>query len=124
MTVRPTKLAAAAQALEAVEMCVAGVYAAAATASGKSYDLGDGILVTVMAFIAAAGLAAIAAGINRTKPWSRTPAVMIQVFAVGWSLYLVDGDRFDWAVPTLILAVAVVGGLLAPSSIKALNRSE
>jgi hypothetical protein len=124
MTVRPTRLAAAAQALEAIELCVAGAFSAVGTASGKSYDLSDGILVTLMAFTGAAGLAAIAVGLDRARPWSRTPAVMTQLFAAGWSLYLVDGNRLGWAVPTLILAVAVIGGLLAPSSIKALNRSQ
>jgi hypothetical protein len=44
------RLAAAAQAAEAVGLCVAGVFSAVSTADGKSYELASGVALTVIAF--------------------------------------------------------------------------
>jgi hypothetical protein len=115
-------MAAAVQVLEAIGMCVATAFSAAATISGKSYDTANGIELTVIAFIAAVGLAAIAVGLAKANPWSRTPSAIAQLFAIGTAIYLLDGHRLDWGLPTLILAVAGIAGLLAPASLKALNR--
>ena len=121
---RPAALlvAAAAQAIEAVGLCVAGVFAAVSTADGRSYQVASGIAITLVAFGAAAGLAAIAAGLARARPWSRTPAVMTQLFVVIGGITLLDGNRPEWGVPALLLAVACVVGLLTPASLRALNR--
>ena len=74
MATRPTALwaAAAGQAIEAAGVCVAAVFAAASTADGRSYQQTSGIAITLMAFAAAAGLALIAAGLAKARPWSRT----------------------------------------------------
>lgn len=122
MSLRSIRLAAAIQATEAAGMCVATAFSAAATITGKSYQTGSGIALTVIAFGTAVALAALAVGIARAKPWSRTPALLTQLFAGGAGLYLMDGNRLDWGVPTLILAAAGLGALLAPASIRALNR--
>ncbi len=116
------RAAAAVQATEAVGMCVATVFSAAATIGGRSYQAASGIALTAIAFGTAVALAAVARGLARAKPWSRTPAVLTQLFAGGAGIYLLDGDRLDWAVPTLILAAAGLVTLLAPASFKALNR--
>ena len=115
-------VAAAAQAIEAVGLCVAGVFAAISTADGRSHQAAAGIALTLLAFAAAAGLAAIAAGLARARPWSRTPAVMTQLFVVIGAITLLDGNRPEWGVPALLLAVACVVGLLTPASLRALNR--
>jgi hypothetical protein len=122
MALRPIRLAAAIQATEAAGMCVATAFSAAATASGKSYQAASGIALTLIAFGTAVGLAVVARGIAREKPWSRTPALLTQLFAGGAGIYLVDGHRLDWGVPTLILAAAGLVTLFAPASFKALNR--
>jgi hypothetical protein len=116
------RLAAAAQAIEALGLCVAAVFAAVSTADGKSYQAASGIAVTLIAFGAAAGLAAIAVGLAKAKPWSRTPAVMTQLFVVISGVALLDGHRPEWGVPALLLAVTCVAGLLTPASLRALNR--
>ena len=115
-------VAAAAQAIEAAGLCVAGVFAAISTADGRSHQAAAGIALTLLAFAAAAGLAAIAAGLARARPWSRTPAVMTQLFVVIGGITLLDGNRPEWGVPALLLAVACVVGLLTPASLRALNR--
>jgi len=115
-------VAAAAQAIEAAGLCVAGVFAAVSTADGRSYQAANGIALTLLAFGAAAGLAAIAVGLARARPWSRTPAVMTQLFVVIAGITLLNGHRPEWGVPALLLAVVCVAGLLTPASLRALNR--
>ena len=116
------KVAAAAQVIEAVGLCVAGAFAAASTADGRSYQLASGIALVLIAFGTAAGLAAIAVGLARARPWSRIPAVMTQVFVVIAGFTLLDGHRPEWGVPALVLAVLCLAGLVTPVSLRALNR--
>jgi hypothetical protein len=115
-------VAAAAQAIEAAGLCVAGVFAAVSTADGRSYQVASGIAITLVAFGAAAGLAAIAVGLARARPWSRTPAAVTQLFVVIAGISLLDGNRPEWGVPALLLAAGCVAGLLTPASLRALNR--
>ena len=121
---RPAALlfSAAAQVLEALGLAVAAVFAAVATANGHSYQLASGVALTLIALGTAAGLAAIAVGLARAKPWSRTPAVMTQLFVVIGGFTLLDGHRPEWGVPAVALAVICVAGLFTPASLRALNR--
>ncbi len=116
------RIAAVVQLVEAAGMIVATAFSAAATISGKSYETGSGIALTLIAFGTALAFAAIVRGIARANPWCRTPSLLTQLFAVGAGIYLMDGHRLEWAIPTLILAGAGLVTLLAPESIKALNR--
>ena len=116
------RLAAAAQAAEAVGLAVAAVFAAVATANGKSYQPASGIALTVIAFGTAAGLAAFAVGLDRARPWTRTPVVMTQVFVIIAGFTLLDGHRTEWGVPALLLAVACLASVFTPASLLALNR--
>ena len=116
------RLAAAAQAAEAVGLAVAAVFAAVATAEGKSYQPASGIALAVIAFGTAAGLAAFAVALDRARPWCRTPVVMTQVFVIIAGFTLLDGHRPEWGVPALLLAVGCLAGLLTPASLRALNR--
>jgi hypothetical protein len=47
---------------------------------------------------------------------------MTQLFAVIAGITLLDGNRPEWGVPALALAVACLAGLLTPASLRALNR--
>jgi hypothetical protein len=116
------RLAAAAQAAEAVGLAVAGVFAAVATADGKSYQLASGIALTVIAFATAAGLAALAVGLGRARPWTRTPVAMTHVFVIIAGVTLLDGHRPEWGVPALLLAVGCLAAVFTPASLRALNR--
>jgi len=115
-------LAAGAQAAEAAALCVAGVLTAIDAAAGRSAQTSSGIALTLLEFFVAAGLAWIAWGIARVRPWSRTPAVMTQVLTGVIAVILLQAHRFDWGVPSLLLALAGLAGLLAPASFRALAR--
>ncbi|HEX8006326.1 MAG TPA: hypothetical protein VF482_07855 [Trebonia sp.] len=121
---RPIMLlvAAAAQAAEAVLLLVAAVLTAVDAAAGQSYQRSSGVALIVLEFIVVAGLAWIASGLARVRPWSRTPAAMIQVFTGIVAIYLLQAHRFDWGVIALLLALAGLAGLLTPASLRALNR--
>jgi|SRR5215469_10075273 len=115
-------LAAVAVAVEAVGLCVAGVLSAVDASAGRSSQASSGVALTVLAFIAVAGLACIASGVARVRPWSRTPAVMAQVLVGVVAIYLLQAHRFDWGVPALLLAAATLAALLTPASWRALTR--
>ena len=119
---RALRLAAAAQAAEAVGMLVAAAFSALATAHGQSYQRASGVALTLIAVGLAAGFAAFAVNLARARPWTRTPVVMTQVFVVIAGITLLDGHRFAWGVPALVAAGACVAGIFTPSSVRALNR--
>ena len=117
-------LAAAAQAAEAAALCVAVVLSAVDSASGRAWTTSNAVGLIVVEVIVAIGVAAIASGIARVRPWSRTPAAMTQVFTVIIAIWLLEAHRYDWGLPALLLAIAGLAGLLAPTSLRALARPE
>jgi hypothetical protein len=116
------RVAAAAQAAEAVGLCVAIAANVADSASGNAWTASNAIAFIVVEAIVAIGVAWIASGIARVRPWSRTPAVLTQVFTVMIAIWLLDAHRYAWAVPALLLAIAGFAGLFAPASLRALTR--
>lgn len=116
--------AAAALAAEAAGLCVAVVLNVIDSASGHSATASNAIGFIVLEAVVAAGVACIAAGVARVRPWSRTPAVMTQVLTAVIAVALLGAHRYGWGIPALLLAVAGLAGLLAPSSLRALARSE
>ena len=121
---RPLALlgAAVVQAAEAALVCVASVIAAVDTATGKSYQRGSGIALAVIGFATAAALAVVAAGLARSRRWSRTPALLTHLFVGIVGIYLLQGHRYEWGGPAVALAVAGFVTLLAPPSMEALRR--
>ena len=116
------RVAAAALAAEAVGLCVAVVFNAIDSASGNSWTTSNAIAFIVMEIIVAIAVAWLASGIVRVRPWSRTPAVMVQLLTAVIAIWLLQADRYAWGVPALLIAVAGFAGLLAPSSFRALTR--
>ena len=121
---RPVALwaAAGAQAAEAALVFIASVLSAIDTATGKSYQLASGIALTVIGFAAAAALAFIAAGVARARLWSRTPALMSQLFTLIVGIYLLQGHRLDWGAIAVVVAVAGFVALLVPQAQQLLRR--
>jgi hypothetical protein len=115
-------LAAAAQALEAAGLLVAAVVSANDTASGRSYQESSGIALTVLAFLAVVAVAFIAVGIFRASQWSRTPALLTQLFVGTTGVYLLDAHHLDWGLPALLVAIAGFLGLCLPASWHTLSR--
>ncbi len=114
--------AAGAQAAEAAGVLIASVLSAMDTASGKSYQLSSGIALTVIGFVTAGCLALVAAGLARVRPWSRTPALLSQLFTLVAGVILLQGHRVEWGAPAVVLAVAAFVALLLPSSLQTLGR--
>jgi hypothetical protein len=123
---RPLSLiaAAAVQGVEAVGVLVASVLAGVDASSGRSYHTNSGIALTVIGIATALALGWVAAGLARARPWSRTPALLTQLFTGIVSIYLVQGHRYEWGVPGLVLTVAGFVTLLVPPSVQALARRD
>ena len=116
--------AAAAQAAEALALCLVIVLNVIDSASGNTWTASNAIAQIVFEAVVAAGVAWIAAGIARRRPWSRTPAVLTQVFTIMIAVWLLQAHRYAWGVPALLVAIAGLAGLLAPSSWRALARQD
>ena len=119
---RPSTLtwAAAVQAVEAAGVLLAAVLAGVDTARGRSYHVNSGIALTLIGLAAALALGYVAVGVVRARSWSRTPALLTQLFSGIVSIYLLQAPRYDWGVPGLLLAAAGFVTLLVPRSIRAL----
>ena len=115
------RVAAAALAAEAAGLCVAIVLNIIDSASGDSWTTSNAIGFIVIEVIAAAAVAWTASGLARVRPWARTPAVMTQVFAIMIAFWLVEAHRYAWGIPALLLAIAGLAGVFAPSSLRALS---
>ena len=115
--------AALVQAAESAVLLAATVLAGVDAATGQSYHVNSGIALTVIGLAAAAALAWVAVGLARARRWSRTPALLTQLFVGIVGIYLLQGSRLDWGAVTVALAVAGFAALLAPHSLRALARA-
>ena len=123
MPQRPASLLGAAivEAIEAAGVLVAAILAGVDTGSGRSYHANSGIALTLIGIATAVALAYVAAGLARARRWSRTPALLTQLFVGIVGIYLIQGHRLDWGVPAVVLAVAGFAALLVPPSLRALT---
>jgi hypothetical protein len=120
---RPASLLGAAivEAIEAAGVLVAAILAGVDTSSGRSYHANSGIALTLIGIATAVALAYVASGLARARRWSRTPALLTQLFVGIVGIYLIQGHRYDWGVPAVVLAVAGFAALLVPPSLRALT---
>jgi hypothetical protein len=108
------------QAVEAAAVFFAAVLAGVDAGRGRSYHADSGVALTVIGIVTALALGYVASGLARARPWSRTPALLTQLFTGIVSIYLIQGHRLEWGVPGLVLAVAGFVTLLVPPSLRAL----
>jgi len=113
--------AAIVEAVEAVAVLVASVLAAVATARGHSYQLTSGIAITLIGIATSIGLALVARAVRSGRRWSRTPAMLTQLFIGIVAIYAIQSDRLDWGIPAILLAIAGLVALLAPASVDMLT---
>jgi hypothetical protein len=99
---------------------LASALAGADAASGRSYHVNSGIALTLIGAATAVALGYVAWGIARARRWSRTPALLCQLFCGIVSIYLLESHRYAWGVPGLLLAIAGFAALLLPASLRAL----
>jgi hypothetical protein len=112
--------AAAVECVEVAGILVAAILAGIATAQGKSYQNASGIAITLIGIGAVVALSFVGYGLAKARRWSRTPALLTQLFTGIIGIYLVQGARYWWGVPALVLSVAGFVLLLVPPSIRAL----
>ena len=113
--------AAVVQAAESLLVLAATVLAGVDAASGQSYHVNSGIALTVIGTFAVLGLAFVAFGLARARRWSRTPALLTQLFVGIVGIYLLQGHRLDWGLASVVLAALGFAALLAPPTVRALT---
>jgi hypothetical protein len=113
--------AAVVQAAEAMVVLAATILAGVDAATGQAYHANSGIALTLIGAVCAAVLALVAVGLARARRWSRTPALLTQLFVGIVGIYLLQGSRLDWGVPSVVLALAGFAALLSPPSLRAFS---
>jgi hypothetical protein len=114
-------LAALVQAAQSAAVLAAAVYAGVSAGEGKSYQTSSGIALTAIGVGTAVVLALVAAGLARVRRWSRTPALLTQLFTGIIGIYLLQGGRLWMGVLAIALSVAGFALLLLPPSLRALT---
>ncbi|HEY0951698.1 hypothetical protein [Nocardioides sp.] len=84
------------------------------------------VALTTSVFFAAYGALLIAAAlaVTRGRSWARSPIVLAQLIQLGVAWSFRGGDTTLVAVGLAVVAVVVLAGLLAPSSVDALADRE
>jgi hypothetical protein len=119
---RSVLVGAVIQGVEAAGVFGASVLAGVDAVGGRSYHEDSGIALTVIGIATALALGLVAVGLARGREWSRTPALLTQLFAGIVSIYLLQGHRYAWGGPGMAMALAGFAALLAPPSLRALAR--
>ena len=112
--------AAIVEAAESVVVLAATILAGVDTARGQSYHVNSGIALTVIGAGAVVALAWVAWGLTQARRWSRTPALLTQLFFAIVGIYLLQGHRLDWGLLSVLLAALGFATILAPPSHRAL----
>jgi hypothetical protein len=112
---RPRALTAAAglEAAEGVAALAFGLFVGWETLFGDPQDVGSAIGVTLMAFLAGAGMLAVARGLLRARRWGRAPAMVTQLFGLFIAWNLIQSDQYGYGVPLAGGAVIAVVLLLS-----------
>ena len=104
--------------LEGALVVVFGVVDAFHTSSGRvELDV-----VASLFFVAyGAALCWCGWGLAHVRRWSRGPLLFSQLVLLGLAVNFIEAGRWVLAVVLIVLAVGTLGGMLAPSSVKALE---
>lgn len=118
------RAAAAVVAVEAAGLVVAAGLLLAKTVTGSPESLARALLDAGLALAGALLLAFGAWGLNRLRPGSRTPVLVMQVLAVPVSYSLAfQADRAEYGGPILLAALSVLYLLFTPPAREALERT-
>jgi hypothetical protein len=115
------RIAAVVQAVEAVGVLVAALIAGVDALTGKSYHRDSGVAITLIGIATAVALAYVARGLSCGRRWSRTPAMLTQLFTGILAIYMIQAPRLDLGIPVIVVAITGFGALLAPASIELLT---
>jgi hypothetical protein len=118
---RSVSAAAIVQAVEALGVLALSVLAGVETAKGHSYQVASGVAITIIGIATAIALALVARGVRAGRRWSRTPALLTQLFTGIVAIYAIQSGRLEWGIPAILVAVAGLVALLTPASIDVLT---
>ena len=118
----PAPLATAAG-LTFVEGLLTVVFGVTEAVSLDSDRLVMGLTTSAFFLAYGVGLVVCAWGMNRVRPWSRGPVLLAQLIWLGLAWNFRDGGTLPVAVVLAVVAALVLGGLLHPRSIDALERA-
>ncbi|MCD0448171.1 hypothetical protein LO762_03010 [Actinocorallia sp. API 0066] len=122
MSPRPRALAVAAalQSLTGLAALGFGLSIAVETVLGHWQNLATAI--SVSAFTAGGGLVIlyVARGLWTAQQWSRSPAVLTQLFAIPVSVSLIQSDQLWWGYPLVAVAAVALLALLSKPVLEAL----
>lgn len=114
------RVAAAVQAAEVLMTALASVLSGIDAAGGHAYHVNSGIALTAIGVGSAAALAWVSWGLAQARAWSRTPALLTQLFVGIVGIYLLQGHRLSWGLPAVVLAAAGFAAILSRPSLRAL----
>jgi hypothetical protein len=89
--------------------------------AAHAYQTASGVAIALIGVGMAILLAVVARGLRRARRWTRTPAVLTQLFLGIVAVYLLQSGRLDWGIPAIVLAVSGLAALLAPASLALLT---
>lgn len=113
LSVPASLVAAAVVAVEGAAAVVAGLGFVVAALAGHPNDRPTAIALGVILAVLGAGLVLVARGLHRERRWARSPAFLVQVFAlvVAWN------QRETLTPVAVVLAVAAVAGIAALAAV-------
>ncbi|MCL2581409.1 MAG: hypothetical protein FWE35_03030 [Streptosporangiales bacterium] len=114
---------AAALAVEALALTAYTVYNVIDLMTASSRTASNAAALIGIQVIVIAALVLLARGALGLRPWTRTPAVMVQVLVGVVGYVLLRAHQYPWGALALALALAGLAGFLAPASLKALARN-
>lgn len=112
----PLRRAALLVGLEGGVLVLLGVGYGVAGVVGEPFDRLATILEALLTVVLGAGLLLVARALAAARRWAMAPAVLAQLLALPVGVGLVQGEVWYAAAPVLLLAIAVLAHLAAPSA--------
>jgi hypothetical protein len=117
-------ISAAVEAVEGVAGFGFGLFVGWETIVGKPVDLASAIGVAVLALLGGLGMLAVARGLLRAERWSRSPAVVTQLFALFLAWNMIQSEQWWYGVPLGIGAIVALIALLSGPTTAALAEED
>ena len=113
-------IAAAIVALQGLAAFGFGLYVGWESVAGHPHDRVSAFGVTALAMGAGAGLITVARGLLRAERWTRSPAVLVQLFAMPVAVSLIQSEQPWIGYPLIVTAVVALLMLLSKPTATAL----
>ena len=117
-------LAAALEALVGLLALGGGLFTLVETAVGDPKNVTTALAVAALGVGGGAAILKVAHGLYLAAGWSRSPAVLTQLFLLPVAVTLVQSDRPQLGYPLAAVAVCALLALLSPRTGAALYRDE